>query len=163
MAFGDYLAGRYDKALARYKDLAGQEPENPVWHWSLGLCYEEKGMFSEAIVEHNRAISLLDKEGASPIIWVARTLLSRSYALAGRGAEARALLGSIEREGNVPPYLLGTVYAALGEADHAFAWFDRAYQAHDEEMLAIKVDPKLRSLRSDPRYHALLRKMGFEP
>jgi eukaryotic-like serine/threonine-protein kinase len=163
LAFGDYLAGQYDRSLARFRGLAGQEPDNPVWHWSLGLCYEEKGMFSEAIAEHKRAVSLADSEGAGPIVWGAKALLSRSYALANHGAEARVLLRSIEDNGGISPYLLGTVYVALGEADRAFEWFDRAYRAHDEEMNNFKVDPKVRALHSDPRYHALLRKMGFEP
>ncbi len=162
IAYGDYLAGRYDESLARYRELARQEPDIPMWHWSPGFCHEEKGRFSEAIAKHQSAVSLAEKEGAGPIAWAARTLLCRSYALAGRRAEALALLQSLEGQKSISPYLLGTVYVALGDADHAFEWFERAFRAHDEELTAIKVDPKVRSLRSDPRFIALLRKLGLE-
>jgi len=163
MAYGDYVSGKYDRSLSRFRGLVNQEPENPVWHWSLALCHEAKGRFPEAIAEHQRAVSVASKEGADAIHQAARIFLCRSLALAGRRAEALALLRDLETETPASPYLFGTAHAALGDVDRAFQWFERALRGHDEELTNIKVDPKVRSLRSDPRYVALLQKLRLGP
>jgi hypothetical protein len=51
----------------------------------------------------------------------------------------------------------------LGDKDHAFEWLNTGYQEHDINMIAIRTDFTLDSLRSDPRYAELVRKMGFPP
>ena len=53
-------------------------------------------------------------------------------------------------------------YIALGEKDLAFKWLDRAYEAHDPFLDALKTDVRYKPIRSDPRYAVLLKKMGFE-
>jgi hypothetical protein len=53
------------------------------------------------------------------------------------------------------------VYAGLGETGHAFAWLKRARDTRDERMVMIKVDQKLDSLRSDPRFGELLRSLDL--
>jgi len=54
------------------------------------------------------------------------------------------------------------VYAALGENDSAFECLERSYKRHEEALLSLKVDPKVDPLRSDPRFVALLKKIGVE-
>jgi hypothetical protein len=49
------------------------------------------------------------------------------------------------------------VHTALAEKDQAFEWLDRAYQERDESFIHLKVDPRLDSLRSDPRLTERLR------
>jgi hypothetical protein len=56
---------------------------------------------------------------------------------------------------------IAKVYAALGESDQAFQWLEKAYEGH-RLLLWLKVDPEYDPLRSDPRFSALLRKMGLE-
>ena len=58
-------------------------------------------------------------------------------------------------------FQIAEVYAWWGNTDKAFGWLDRAYLQHDGGLTAVKVDPLLRSLRPDPRYKALLRKMNL--
>ncbi len=53
------------------------------------------------------------------------------------------------------------VYAALGEADAAFEWLERAYQGRSLLLTTIRVDPGFDPLRSDPRFQDLLRRIGF--
>src|SRR6185436_3856683 len=59
----------------------------------------------------------------------------------------------------VEPYEFATVYAALGDRDRAFAALDRAYREHSSALPAITSDAMMDSLRSDPRYRALLAKL----
>ena len=56
-------------------------------------------------------------------------------------------------------YQIASIYAWRGETDQAFAWLDRAYAQHDGGLVSVKTDPLLASLRGDPRYTALLRRM----
>ena len=53
------------------------------------------------------------------------------------------------------------MYAARGEADHAFDWLERAYVQRDPGLAEMKPDPLFRSLHADPRWDAFLRKMGL--
>jgi TolB-like protein/cytochrome c-type biogenesis protein CcmH/NrfG len=59
-------------------------------------------------------------------------------------------------------YQIAQVYAWFGEKDQAFQWLNRAYLQHDGGLTLVKVDPLLRALRSDPRYHALLSKLKLQ-
>ena len=63
--------------------------------------------------------------------------------------------------GVTSPADLGISYAAIGEKDRALAWLEKAYAQHDPPLAQIKVDPSADSLRSDPRYLALLARVGL--
>jgi Flp pilus assembly protein TadD len=88
------------------------------------------------------------------------------YAIAGRLREARAMLEELrsraERE-YVSPYYLTRVHAQLGDIDDAFAWLDRALEARDVFTYFMHYDFATESLRSDPRYHAIVERMGLTP
>ena len=58
-------------------------------------------------------------------------------------------------------FQVATVYAWRGEKDHAFEWLDRAYDQHDSGMSRLRYDPTLATLHDDPRFAALVKKMGF--
>ena len=53
------------------------------------------------------------------------------------------------------------IYIGLGDRDRAFAWLDRAYEEHDPWLAWLKVYPVFDSLRTDPRCHILLKKIGL--
>lgn len=53
------------------------------------------------------------------------------------------------------------VYTGLGDKEHAFEWFDRAYAERSPWLVTLKVKPLLDSIRSDPRFGALVTKMGL--
>jgi hypothetical protein len=56
-------------------------------------------------------------------------------------------------------YQIAQVYAFRGETDRAFEWLERAYSKRDSGLSAFKVDVMMKSLKSDPRYAALLKRM----
>jgi DNA invertase Pin-like site-specific DNA recombinase len=88
----------------------------------------------------------------------------RAYAVAGRRAEALKVLDELtarSRQRHVPAYYIALIYAALGEKDNAFAWLDRAYTQRSWYLTSLKVDPKVDSLRSDPRFADLVRRVGL--
>jgi hypothetical protein len=56
---------------------------------------------------------------------------------------------------------MGSAYAAIGDADRAFQWLEKAYEAHDTFLPWLKVDPELDELRGDPRFDDLVRRIGI--
>jgi tetratricopeptide (TPR) repeat protein len=70
-----------------------------------------------------------------------------------------ALVKAIAQNADNWAAAIAMVYAFRGESDKALQWLDRAYKQRDEELYLIKGDPQVRSLESDPRYKAFLRKM----
>jgi len=90
--------------------------------------------------------------------------LAHIYALCGQPAEARRILAVIEQpsdDGVQDCFWIAGVHAQLGEKDQAFAWLDKAYQAHDFFLVFAKVAQYMDPLRSDPRYQSMLRRIGF--
>jgi serine/threonine-protein kinase len=75
-------------------------------------------------------------------------------------AEA-ALAELIAKDKKIAAYQIAEVYAFRGQNDKAFEWLQISFDTHDTGMLSLRIDPFLKGLRSDPRYHALLAKMGF--
>jgi tetratricopeptide (TPR) repeat protein len=155
-----YLARRTDEAIMQLQKMIKMDPNFVVTHYTLGLAYEQKGMFEQAIAEFGEA-QKLDPDGWAPSAFSART-----YALWGKRDEAQRRLDELVRSAkqkHVDPYNIGVIHASLGNIDEAFRWMDQAYQERSEELLLLKVDPRIDNLRSDPRYLDLLRKLKLTP
>ncbi len=91
--------------------------------------------------------------------------LGLALALSGNNTEARSIqehLRQIATGTYVSPSSFAWIHVGLGEVDEAFAWMDRAIDAHDPMMTPIKSYAFLDSLRSDARFRGLLRKMKLE-
>jgi hypothetical protein len=61
----------------------------------------------------------------------------------------------------VSPWQIGTLYTRAGKNDKALEWLEKAYQARDQNMPYLGVDPIFDTLRADPRYQDLLRRMNL--
>ncbi len=61
----------------------------------------------------------------------------------------------------IDPLNVAYVYAALGEADAAFEWLEKAYERRQMGLTLMRADPRSDPLRSDPRFADLLRRIGF--
>ena len=89
--------------------------------------------------------------------YIARAMADFSL---GHAAESqRSLDYLLAHHSNVWGYQIAQVYAWRGEKDKAFEWLDRAYRRHDGGLTYVTYDRFLVSLRGDPRYLALLRKL----
>jgi len=147
------LARQYDLAIEQCRRTLEMDSHFAVAHAALGRTYEQKGMYQEAISEFHAA--LLGIATTQPLAGI-----GHAYALSGRRTEARKVLEQlkdISKRSYVSPFDFATVYVGLGEKDQAFAWLDKAIQAHSFPVIFLNVDPRFDSLHSDPRYLALLR------
>ena len=154
------LARRYDQAITLLRQILDQDPSLAVAHYTLGFAYQGKGMLTEAIAEFDQA-RRLDPENSYPLFY-----LGHAYAISGKVEEARQILKELaerSKQGYVEPVMTATIHAGLGEKDQAFALLEKAYQERSEELLFLKVSPKFDSLRSDPRFADLLRRLNLAP
>jgi hypothetical protein len=70
-------------------------------------------------------------------------------------------LGELAKNGYVPAFYMAAIYTGLGDKDDAFQWLENAAEEHSGGLAFLGVDPAADSLRSDPRFQALLRRMGL--
>jgi TolB-like protein/Tfp pilus assembly protein PilF len=156
-----YIAARqYDRAIAQEKKTLELDPKFRTAHWLLGLAYELDGNDAEAVASFRRALEL---SPGNPNYLAA---LGHAHAVAGRREEARATLAELERPSKdrpVSPFFIALVYAGLGERDAAFAALEGAFTERSGSIRYLKIEPRLDSLRSDPRYADLMRRVGLPP
>jgi eukaryotic-like serine/threonine-protein kinase len=151
-------AGKYGSAVEQWNRTLELEPTFPESHFLLSKAYWTKGLYPEAISEAQKAASY---SGRTP-----RFVAGIGYALAaaGKRAEAHNIIDELARSSkssNVSPSYIAGIYSTLGERDQAFEWLEKAYQVRDDQLTRIMVDPVFGSIRSDPRYADLLRRMGL--
>jgi TolB-like protein/Tfp pilus assembly protein PilF len=151
-----YSTRRYDEALTQWLYILELDANSADARLYLGLTYLEKGMFREAESEFERW-GVLRSETPTALLAYAR-------AAAGDRAEAERLLEVLLSEANQrpPAAAIALIYGQLGDPDNAFRWLDRAVEQRSSFLLFIKVSPRVDPLRSDPRYHQLLRRIGLE-
>ena len=155
----DYLdTGRLDEASEQARQVLALDPHYANAHYLLGAVYEARKQFADAVAEYQK---YLDSAGRNSDT-LAR--LAAAYAMDGKRAEARKLLAELEhppKEMNVPPTDVALVYAALGERDRAIAALLRGFQKKCTGMTLLQTDPAFNSLRDDPRFQDILRRIGF--
>jgi serine/threonine protein kinase len=149
---------RWDEAIETLRSAIDLDPSYWFDYNFLGRAYEQKGRFSEAIETFKRGLAL---EGNTEL-WAG---LGHTYAVSGDRAEANHVidhLKDLSKQRYVAPYNVAVIYAGLGDKDAAFDWLTRAY--NDRSYLLpvyLNTDNRLDTLRSDPRFHDLRRKIGL--
>jgi TolB-like protein/DNA-binding winged helix-turn-helix (wHTH) protein/Tfp pilus assembly protein PilF len=153
-----YRDGRhYDRAIEQCRKTVELDQNFSPGHWCLGMAYASKKMYKEATDELLRARAT----GGCPCELAA---LAYTYAAAGQTMSARSVLQELEKrseQGYPLSYLISEVYAELGENDRAFAWLERAHKERDCQLTWLKLDPMIDSLRPDPRFKDLVRRVGL--
>jgi TolB-like protein/DNA-binding winged helix-turn-helix (wHTH) protein/Tfp pilus assembly protein PilF len=151
-------ARRYDEASEQLRRVIAMDPNHYQAYWFLGHIYAFNGQLDEAIATSEKAVSL---SGRAPS---ALGMLGLVYGLAKRRGEATKVLNELlelNESRYVTPAALAYVYVGLGDKDQAFVWLEKAYQERSNYIAWLKVNPIVDSLRSDPRFNDLLRRVGL--
>jgi tetratricopeptide (TPR) repeat protein len=151
-----YYQRKYDQAIEQFQRCLQLGLSFPT-HNDLGEAYEQKGMYKEAIKEYITALSITgDTELAAA--------LEKAYADSGRQAAMERWAEGLKEKARskyVAPYRIALVYARAGDKDQTIEWLEKAYQERSNTIPFLRVQPIFDSVRSDPRFIDLVRRMQF--
>ena len=154
------FARRYDEAIEALRRTIEMDPRFPVAHVLLGEAYSHKGMKEEALAEFRKEHELSGEFGPG-----VDTRIGSAYVRLGMRREAEEVsrrLAVHAKEAFVKPSDLAEVLFSLGENDRAFECLEAAFEERDKGVLGLKVYPVYDEVRSDPRFRALLSRMGLD-
>ncbi len=147
------FARQYEEAERAARRALSLAPGRPAGHFSVGFALLERGRNEDALVE-------CDQES---ITWQRMTCRALAFARMGKTDLARAEMTAMQKNiGDPASYQYAQINAALGDRDEAFRWLEVGRRIHDPGLMgSVYADPLLDSLRTDPRYAALVRELGF--
>ena len=152
-------ADQYDEAIDACQRMLDVDPNHFPALQFLAETYMNKSMLKEAIDVLQKALTV--SNGAPTV----KGRLGYAYARSGKEAEAQKTLIELVQDTKkryVTPVAIAMVYCGLGDNDRALEWLDRAYKERPDALLSLKLRPLWASLRPDPRFSALLQKVGLE-
>jgi TolB-like protein/DNA-binding winged helix-turn-helix (wHTH) protein/Flp pilus assembly protein TadD len=145
-----YMAGRYEEGGASLQKALDLNPQAAFAHANLSKILLAEGKPQQALAE-------IEKE---PNDWEKLTDQAMIYHALGREQDSNAALAELSAKHHTDSaYQIAEVYAFRAEPDKSFEWLERAYKQRDSGLPDIKVDPTLKTLRHDPRYTELLKKL----
>ena len=153
-----FYARDYDRALKACWRALEIDPAFARVYIDIGLCYIQQSKNQEGIYEIQRGISLLDP---GPTLL---STLAYAYGVLGQKEEALKILQDVTEEAKrqyVSPYNFALIHIGLGDKDQAFEYLEKAFERREDALVSLKVNPRFDSLRSDPRYDALLKRIGL--
>jgi TolB-like protein/Tfp pilus assembly protein PilF len=155
----NYHLRNYKALIETDRAFLTQASNEWLAHYWLGVGYEGSGETSLAIPEYQKAVEL--SQGDSDTT----AALAHAYAATGRKADAQKILQEWLRQSEtsyVSPYMIATVYSGLGGKDKAFEYLEKAYKERSPDLpYFLRADLRMDSLRSDPRFQDLMRRMNF--
>jgi TolB-like protein/tetratricopeptide (TPR) repeat protein len=160
---------RYDEAVDQFHKVLEMDPNYRRSMWGLARVYEVRGMYKEAIAECLKIPALPNIDAFAKTLFKRRcSLYQKVYPTSGREHINRKWFESAHQEiedyvkvsgGDL--YFLMALYAESGADDKALDLLEQLYARRDNDMLQLKVDPRIDNLRSNPRFQALLHRMNF--
>ncbi|HRI02374.1 MAG TPA: tetratricopeptide repeat protein [Pyrinomonadaceae bacterium] len=160
------FGGKRDDAIAQFKKAIELFPDAQGLRNNLSDVYEAKGMYSEAVEQ--RLIQLKLLFGVSP-----ENLkdLQLAYEKGGYKGFVQKQIdiqldsqrSSLEKDKNayLPAFRIAVDYARLGDKDKAFEYLNKAYDQREPQIAELKIRLPFTSLRDDPRFKELVRKVGI--
>ena len=164
VALALYLSRRYDDAVKQLQDVISQYPDYQLAHRHLMRIYEQREQIPEYLAEFAKAPGWFDLTseqaermaeqwkkayltGGAPAFWHKRLAFEQTRSARGVGHS----------------WNLMRIYAQLGDSDHALTLLREAYDHRDPLLITwIKNDPQLDHIRSDVRFEALMKQIGFQ-
>ena len=145
--------------VEEYRKELEKDPNSLEAHLGLGEVYVKQGSYEEAVAEMVKA---------RPLVNLPRQLarIGYVYAAAGKKDEATKILNEVKgqtREHYNLATFIAAIYAALGDKEQAFAWLGKGCDEHQNGVKEFKVSPRFDTLRSDPRFTDLLRRVKLAP
>ena len=154
------ITRQYDLALDFTRKALELDANHSLAHVFVGEAYVQKGMFEQGIAELERARTVIGDDQDEI------AMIGDAYGMWGKKDEARKRLEELNERAKqrwTSAFTRAIVHVGLGQKDRAFEWLDNAYQERDSWLVYVKPWPPFDSIRSDPRYLDLLRRVGLPP
>ncbi len=149
----------YDLAERQLKNILEMDPNYQDAHWGLMMVYLRSSRSGDALQEAT-AISTLSKDAS-----YSKAALAFFHAMTGKVAEAKSLISELEKMKAEREYLssynLARLSISIGDVDNGFKWLERAYEQRDGSLPFLRVDYLFDTIRSEPRYLSMLKKIGL--
>src|SRR6267142_2299762 len=158
LAYYLYHARRYDDAIVQIRKTLELDPASTLAHHLLGCCLLWKGDTAGAIAEFQRSKIMV--AGA----WY-QGLLGYAHAISGDRSKAEQILRELEQMAKgqyVSTTAFADIHLGLGEKEKALDWLEKSYQDQESACWYLTVDPIYDSVRNEPRFQAILKKIGLE-
>jgi serine/threonine protein kinase/tetratricopeptide (TPR) repeat protein len=158
IGWGYYHARQYDQAIEQLLRTVELDPNYPMTHWLLGLLYRKTARYDSAIRAGEKGVQL---SGGSPLM---RAALAQSYAEAGGVKDAQQILDDLTKLAQhkyVAPQFFAGIHIGLGENDRALEYLEKSCAEHCHWLIYLHIDPGMDSLRGNPRFQELLRRVGL--
>ena len=158
LSFYQYWGGEYDDAIAQARKTLEMDPNSAISHVLLGLSFLKKSDTAGAIAELQKAKS--PKPGA----WY-QGYLGYAYAVSGDRVKAEQALRELEdlaKRQYVSPTAFATIYLGLGQKEKCLDWLEKSYEQQDSACWYLKIDQIYDSVRNEPRFQALVKKIFGE-
>lgn len=154
LAFAFYLADQTDRSIDQLNKTLKLDPNFANAHSMLGMNYVAEKRFDAAFTEFEAADKLSDgRSGAVELIW--------AQGFSGASEKARALLDERKKRKEIAPFDMAVISTSIGEKDRAIEHLYQAYETRDPQIVPIKVFPPFESLRNEPKFRELLKKMNL--
>jgi serine/threonine-protein kinase len=151
-------ARQYDHALDQLRKVLDLDPNYSLANWYLGWVYEQQGKYPEALEAMHKAQAFLQGNTALTAD------IAHVYAVSGDRPAALKILNQLKessRQRYVNAFEVALIYLALGEKQTAIQWLEKAYSERSDFMIYLAVDPRLDSVRADPQFADLTRRVGL--
>ncbi len=145
---------RLNASIALCRTALEMEPEQMITHSFIGTALLLKGEFKQALAE-------MQQEPFEPF-----RLFGEAMAYHSLGQKARsdaALAQIVAKYDKDAAYNIAYVEAWRGNTDQAFMWLDKAVEYKDSGLPMLAIEPLFKSLHNDPRWAALLQRLGKSP
>ena len=151
-----YFARRYDEAIDQYRTALEMDPNFAGAHLHLGRAYAKRGRYEEALAAFSQAhaYSRVAAMGGEGYV----------FAVSGQRDKATRILNELKDQARlryVSPYDMALIYTGLGDKDQALTWLQKACDDRVFRVIFLGVEPLFDDLRSDPRFQALLDRIGL--
>jgi serine/threonine protein kinase/tetratricopeptide (TPR) repeat protein len=154
-----YYAREFERSLVYYRKAVELDPRFDGAHTDLARSLEAVGQFDEARREYEEG-RRLSGGVAGPSFG-----LGHLEASSGNVSAARRMLAELTEARShrvVSAWGIAALHASLGDVDEAFRWLDAAVEEGATGLIFLRVHPRLDPIRKDPRFRALLRRVGLD-
>lgn len=156
-----YQARRFSDSIGPNQQALSIDPHYADAIINIGRAYEQMGMYAQAQQAYHSILAFAPRDPAL------LALLGHLEAVSGQQEAARGIISqlrkmSTDKDRYVPSLYVALIYIGLGNNDQAFAWLNKAYEERSEYLVYLPTEPMADPLRHDPRFDALLQRLGLK-